>query len=65
MEDPLIRDLRVPKMNSAQTMSDAADEIERLRALITAWADADDSNDLDAVGEFACARLALRQAVGR
>ena len=65
MNDPLIRDLRVPKFNSASTMAEAADEIERLRALITAWADADDSNDLDAVGEFACARLALRQAVGR
>lgn len=46
-------------------MAEAADEIEQLRALITAWADADDSNDLDAPGEFACARLALRQAVKR
>jgi len=86
MNDPLIRDLRVPKFNLASTMAEAADEIERLReqmrstaheshktadaylelrALITKWADADDSDDIDAAGEFACARLALRQAVGR
>jgi hypothetical protein len=65
MDDRLIRDLRVPKMNSSSTMAEAADEIERLRTLITAWIDADDGSDLDAAGEFACARLALRQAVGR
>lgn len=31
MDDLLIIDLRNPKMNAAQTMADAADEIEKLR----------------------------------
>ncbi|CAB5217668.1 hypothetical protein UFOVP209_2 [uncultured Caudovirales phage] len=56
MGDRLIRDLRVPKMNASSTMAEAADaieelrlleeadlnEIEHLRSLITAWADACD-----------------------
>lgn len=42
----------------------AADEIERLRSLITAWADADDDpEDID--GPYHAAWLALRKAVGR
>lgn len=54
----------------------AADEIERLRALITEWADAEDAysraaqwRDWDTIGEdqqrFEAAENALRQAVGR
>lgn len=41
MDDRLIRDLRVPKMNASSTMAEAADEIERLRALITEWYEAE------------------------
>ena len=71
MNDSLIRDLRVPKFNSASTMAEAADEIERLRALIAAWADADDAWEPPFVDDFftrlACieAARALRKAVGR
>ena len=47
----------------------AADEIERLRSLITAWADADDavSHDdyVDTLRVREQARDALRKAVGR
>lgn len=42
----------------------AADEIERLRALITAWVDADDDPE-DVEGLYHAAWLALRRAVGR
>ena len=43
---------------------EAADEIERLRLLITEWVDADDdTNDID--GPYHAAWLALRRAVGR
>jgi hypothetical protein len=42
----------------------AADEIEQLRALITAWVDADDDpKDID--GPYHAAWLALRKTVGR
>ena len=42
----------------------AVDEIERLRALITEWVDAeDDPADID--GPYHAAWLALRKAVGR
>ena len=44
---------------------EAADEIERLRALIAAWADAEDDAEIFWTGEFAEASNALRQAVGR
>jgi len=44
---------------------EAADEIERLRALITAWADAEDDAEIFLTGEFAEASNALRQAVNR
>ena len=50
---------------------EAADEIERLRALITAWADADEAWEPPFVDDFstrlACieAAAALRKAVGR
>ena len=46
----------------------AADEIERLRALITEWADADDTwegGPCDCGGEYCSAAQALRKAVGR
>jgi hypothetical protein len=43
---------------------EAADEIERLHTLITAWADADD-DPADIDGPYHAAWLALRQAVGR
>ena len=70
MSDRLIRDLRVPKMNSFSTMVEAADEIERLRALITAWADADEAWRLagrysDDHAIYESKRNALRKAVGR
>ena len=69
MDDRLIRDLRVPKMNAASTMAEAADEIEQLRDLIIAWADADDavSHDdyVDTLRVREQARDELRQAVGR
>lgn len=77
MDDRLIRDLRVPKMNASSTMAEAADEIERLRSLISAWADASDlDNEMwktdpsisDRAITFAAMRnatLELRQAVGR
>jgi hypothetical protein len=69
MGDRLIRDLRVPKMNASSTMAEAADEIERLRTLITAWADADDAVSRDdyvnTLRAREQARDALRQAVGR
>jgi hypothetical protein len=42
----------------------SADEIERLRALITEWADADD-DPADIDGPYHAAWLKLRQAVGR
>ena len=42
----------------------AADEIERLRNLITAWADADDDPD-DVDGPYHAAWLNLRRAIGR
>jgi len=44
---------------------EAADEIERLRALITAWADAEDVADIYWTDEYAQASAALRKAVGR
>ena len=83
MGDRLIRDLRVPKMNASSTMAEAADaieelrlleeadlnEIEHLRSLITAWADADDAVSRDdyvnTLRAREQARDALRQAVGR
>ena len=71
MGDRLIRDLRVPKMNASSTMAEAADEIERLRSLITAWADSED----DLYGPTRATSVewkrndeacdALRKAVGR
>ena len=42
----------------------AADEITRLRSLITAWVDADD-DPADIDGPYHAAWLALRKAVGR
>ena len=42
----------------------SADEIERLRSLITAWVDADD-DPADIDGPYHAAWLALRRAVGR
>jgi len=44
---------------------EAADEIERLRALINAWADVEDDAEIFWTGEFAEASNALRQAVNR
>jgi hypothetical protein len=42
----------------------SANEIERLRSLITEWADADDDpNDIE--GVYHSAWLALRKAIGR
>jgi hypothetical protein len=65
MDDALIRDLRVPKFNSASTMAEAADEIERLRALINAWADAEDEADMIRGFDLFTAYESLRKAVGR
>lgn len=47
--------------------NEAADEIERLRALITAWADATDNDERDGwvSSEVIQAEAALRKAVGR
>lgn len=57
-----------PKSDHGHTdcwlMHQAADEIEDLRALITAWADADDDLE-DVDGVYHSAWLALRNAVGR
>jgi hypothetical protein len=67
MGDPLIRDLRVPKMNAASTMAEAADEIERLRSLIEYWADVVDDLDghpSDYHRSVANAEDELRKAVG-
>jgi len=63
--DELIRDLRNPKLNAAETMRNAADEIERLRALITAWADAENAAWGTEGGRLENACEALRKAVGR
>lgn len=58
-------------MNASSTMAEAADEIERLRALITAWADEKDAmrqappSDLSHDLAAAEAEEALRKAVGR
>jgi len=43
----------------------AADEIERLRALIAAWADAEDEADMIRGIDLYTAYEALRKAVGR
>ena len=56
MGDRLIRDLRVPKMNASSTMAEAADEIERLRALIIAVAEAE-QGDSEAVWNAALTEL--------
>lgn len=56
---------------SGEIFTDAADEIERLRALITAWADADaadgfhDEPECDCGAPLCVASAALRKAVGR
>jgi len=52
------------EMLSGCIFADAADEIERLRSLITEWADADD-DPADIDGPYHAAWLALRRAVGR
>ena len=51
-------------MTPAPLYGQAADEIERLRGLIAAWADADD-DPADIDGPYHAAWLALRKAVGR
>jgi hypothetical protein len=57
-------DAIVVTMLSGGLFLEAAQEIESLRALITAWADADDDpNDIE--GVYHSAWLALRKAVGR
>ena len=48
-----------------QMCIDAADEIERLRALITEWADALDDTSHQSYERAVSAGDALRQAVGR
>lgn len=62
MTDKLLCDLRNPKLNAAETMRQAADEIERLRALICAWDDAVNSGGAYVDWE---ASEQLLKAVGR
>jgi hypothetical protein len=59
-------------MLSGATFTESANEIERLRSLITEWADADDSDfdplvfdDCECDQRFCIAVRALREAVGR
>lgn len=60
--EELICNLRNPKLNAADDMRNAADEIERLRALICAWDDAVNSGEAYVDWEAA---EQLRKAVGR
>lgn len=66
-DDPLLINLRHPKLNAAASMAEAADEIERLRTLITEWVAAE--SKLEDSGywtdEYDEARTALLRAVGR
>ena len=53
---------------ASDLLANAAHEIEELRALITIWADADDTwegGPCDCGGEYCTAAQALRKAVGR
>ena len=53
---------------ASDLIANAAHEIDRLRSLITAWADADDTWEggaCDCDGEYCTAAQALRRAVGR
>ena len=52
-------------MLSGRTFTDAADEIERLRFLVNAWADAEDEADMIRGVDLFIAYQALRKAVGR
>ena len=66
-DDALILNLRHPKLNAAATMAEAADEIERLRSLITEWAEA--HNELEDSGywtdRYSAAGENLANAVGK
>ena len=54
-----------PDSDAGSAMCDAADEIESLRSLINAWADAEDEADMIRGFDLFTAYQALRKAVGR
>lgn len=67
MSDDLVYRLRNNVKQPFPLMEEAADEIERLRGLITEWADAEDAVLDTGIFDlrFFEALLALREAVGR